>query len=103
METFEGAKIWWTHAVHGFKTSDGSSQDHRSYTLKIHKRDRDRIIPAYLDEIRENAYNFMFKNRYCRSRGISNTTCFQNANAGFAMEPKLMPWIPSFKLHVVNP
>lgn len=76
METFEGAKIWWTHAVHGFKTSDGSSQDHRSYTLKIHKRDRDRIIPAYLDEIRENAYNFMFKNRemllYSNSKSASS-------------------------------
>lgn len=63
METFEGAKIWWTHTVHGNKATDGSSQDQRSYTMKVHKHDRDRVISAYLDVIRENAYNFQHKNR----------------------------------------
>jgi hypothetical protein len=63
METFEGAKIWWTHTVHGFKSSDGSNQDQRAYSMKVHRQDRDKIIPAYLDVIRENAYNFQHKNR----------------------------------------
>lgn len=63
METFQGAKIWWTHTVHGLKVLDGGNQDQRSYSMKIHKQDRDKILPAYLDAIRDNAYNFQHRNR----------------------------------------
>lgn len=63
VETFNGAKIWWTHTVQGRKLSDGSSQDHRMYTLKMHKGDRDRVMPAYLDSIHENAHEYQRQNR----------------------------------------
>lgn len=69
VDTFEGRKLWWQHSVHKLQGESmqgrGSQEAHdRLYTLKIHKRDRDWIIPRYIDHINARAAGYKRQNRY---------------------------------------
>ncbi|CAK9196060.1 unnamed protein product [Sphagnum troendelagicum] len=68
VDTFEGRKLWWQHSVHKLQGESmqgrGSQEAHdRLYTLKIHKRDRDWIIPRYIDHINARAAGYKRQNR----------------------------------------
>lgn len=67
-DTFEGKKLWWRHSVHkvqgeGVRGRGSQEVQERVYTLKIHKRDRDCIIPLYIDHINARAVGYKHQNR----------------------------------------
>ncbi len=69
VDKFEGKTLWWKHnvqKVQGDSIRGRGSQEvsERSYTLKIHKRDRDCIIPHYIDHVNARAILYKHQNRY---------------------------------------
>jgi hypothetical protein len=69
MDKFEGKTLWWKHnvqKVQGDSIRGRGSQEvsERSYTLKIHQRDRDCIIPHYIDHVNARAILYKHQNRY---------------------------------------
>ncbi|CAM6046822.1 unnamed protein product [Sphagnum compactum] len=78
-DTFEGKKLWWRHSVHkvqGESVRGRGSQEvqERVYTLKIHKRDRDCIIPLYIDHINVRAVGYKHQNREMKLYTNSKTS-----------------------------
>eukprot|EP00249_Psilotum_nudum_P006766 c20039_g1_i1 orf=356-1978(-) len=78
-ETFDGGKVLWEHQV-SQRQNQGYSwkpmpDDKRSYVLKVHKNDRDRIVVPYLEHIMEHAKEIRRLNRerllYTNSKSLS--------------------------------
>lgn len=68
VDKFEGKTLRWKHnvqKVQGDSIRGRGSQEvsERSYTLKIHKRDRDCIIPHYIDHVNARAILYKHQNR----------------------------------------
>ncbi len=69
VDKFQGKTLRWKHnvqKVQGDSIRGRGSQEvsERSYTLKIHKRDRDCIIPHYIDHVNARAILYKHQNRY---------------------------------------
>ncbi|WOK92117.1 hypothetical protein Cni_G00808 [Canna indica] len=87
VDTFRGATATWEHAVTQRQSQSFSwrplPEEKRSFTLRIKKKDKPLILPAYLDHIMETATELRRRNQdrllYTNSRGGS-------------MESRGFPW-----------
>lgn len=66
--SFGNAKVWWEH--HTLQNSQQAQQhygwpynEQRMYILKIHKKDRERVLSSYMDHILKQAREFKAQNR----------------------------------------
>ncbi|KAL5995413.1 hypothetical protein ACLOJK_025473 [Asimina triloba] len=80
-DTFMGHRVWWTHHV---DTVQDSLEEKRSFSLKIPKRDRNRILSAYLDAISARAHEF---ERVSRERRLYTNTGHATYESGWASVP----------------
>ncbi|KAJ0965658.1 hypothetical protein J5N97_026796 [Dioscorea zingiberensis] len=79
LDNFNGAVAWWEHRVTQRQSQSFSwrptSDEKRSFTLKIKKKDKPAILPAYFDHIMESAAEIRRKSKdrllYTNSRGGS--------------------------------
>lgn len=68
---FEGARVWWEHHVTPRQTSesrrwqprDDDEEERRKYTLRVHKRDKERIVAPYMEHILKQAQDIKHNNR----------------------------------------
>ncbi|XP_074571547.1 AAA-ATPase At4g25835-like [Curcuma longa] len=87
VDTFRGATVTWEHAVTQRQSQTFSwrpvPEEKRSFSLRIKKKDKPLILPAYLDHIMETATELRRRNQdrllYTNSRGGS-------------MESRGFPW-----------
>ncbi|XP_024525242.1 AAA-ATPase At3g28510-like [Selaginella moellendorffii] len=71
VDTFQGVQFWWVHRVKPLQPKGSSpaywgqsrSDEKRYFTLTLHRRYRQSLLPAYLDHIAENAKELDRQNR----------------------------------------
>lgn len=94
-ETFKDAKVWWEHQVttkeqhHSSYSWRPMPDENRCFILKVHKKDKDRVLVPYLEHIMEHAKEIR---RLNRDRLLYTNT------KGSSWESRSQPWEPvSFK------
>eukprot|EP00250_Pteridium_aquilinum_P021514 c25150_g1_i3 orf=399-2114(+) len=70
--SFQGVRVWWEHHVTQRQISPNTrhwhpreeeEEDRRIYTLRIHKRDKERVITPYMEHILKQAQDIKHSNR----------------------------------------
>eukprot|EP00268_Persea_americana_P044811 TRINITY_DN45349_c0_g1_i2.p1 TRINITY_DN45349_c0_g1~~TRINITY_DN45349_c0_g1_i2.p1 ORF type:complete len:281 (+),score=16.80 TRINITY_DN45349_c0_g1_i2:156-998(+) len=84
-DNFSGHRLWWTHHV---DTVQDSLEEKRSFCLKMPKRDRHRLLPAYLASISTRAEEF---ERVSRERRLYTNTGHGAYESGWASVPFCHP------------
>ena len=60
-DSFMGARIWWTHILEDrkqqaiFSFSEGAQDQRRMFSLQLRKRDKDRVLEAYMQHVKKVA------------------------------------------------
>lgn len=59
-DSFMGARIWWTHILEErkqatFSFSEGTQDQRRKFSLQVRKGDKDRVLKAYMQHVKEVA------------------------------------------------
>ncbi|XP_024396764.1 AAA-ATPase At4g25835 [Physcomitrium patens] len=67
-DTFTGTKVWWKRSVYirqstGIQFSDVPNDEKRKYTLKIRKKDRDRLLEPYVQHVVDAAKSIKERSR----------------------------------------